>query len=129
MISTKARTVAKLGLISLGLGLSLAPLLARQAPASDADAHAGHHSAPAAGDAAKGKTVFENASCGTCHALAAAGTVGEIGPSLDHNAKLTHALIVSRVKDGQGAMPPYGGQLSEADIENVAAYILGATAK
>ena len=34
------------------------------------------------GDPATGKTLFVS-KCGSCHALAAAGTTGTVGPSLD----------------------------------------------
>jgi mono/diheme cytochrome c family protein len=120
--SDKARTKLKLGMVSLVAALALAPvgqLLARQAEAPKA----------AAGDAVKGKSVFDGASCGVCHALEAAGASGDIGPSLDHNANLTHDFIIARVTHGQGAMPPLAGTLSEAEIEDVTAYVLSAAAK
>lgn len=120
MISAKA--AAKWGVPALAVGLAIVPLgnLLAQAAAP----------APAStGNAEKGKALFENSSCGACHVLAAAGASGEIGPSLDKNALLTHDLLVSRVKNGQGAMPPYAGQLSDADIEDVTAYVLSVAAK
>ena len=113
-----AKTAAKASMASLGLALAPAPLLAQQGPA-----------VATAGNVEKGKALFESSACGTCHALAAAETVGEIGPSLDHNAKLTHDLLIDRLKNGQGAMPPYVGLLSEADIEDVTAYVLSVAAK
>lgn len=120
MISAKA--AAKWSVPALALGLAMTPLGQLLAQASAPAA------APA-GSAEKGKALFENSSCGSCHALAAAGAAGEIGPSLDKNTQLTHDLLVSRVKNGQGAMPAYGGQLSDADVEDVAAYVLSAAAK
>src|SRR5690348_2257528 len=39
--------------------------------------------ASAAGDAAKGKTVFASAGCGACHAFKPAGATATIGPDLD----------------------------------------------
>jgi mono/diheme cytochrome c family protein len=84
--------------------------------------------APAAGpgNAAAGKSVFV-ANCGTCHMLAAAGTHGTIGPNLDDEA-LAHAAIVAIVKAGksgpQGAMPPFAGQLTPTQIDDVAAFIV-----
>lgn len=119
---SSAKTAAKWGVPAIALGLAIAPLgqLLAQAAAPAA--------APA-GNVEKGKTLFENASCGACHILAAAGGAGDIGPSLDHNANLTHDLLVNRVKNGQGAMPPYAGQLSDADVEDVAAFVLASAAK
>jgi mono/diheme cytochrome c family protein len=118
-----AKTAAKWGVPALAVGLAMAPLgqLLAQAAAAPAPA--------AAGNAEKGKALFENSSCGACHVLSAAGASGEIGPSLDKNALLTHDLLVSRMKNGQGAMPAYAGQLSDADIEDVTAYVLSAAAK
>lgn len=115
---TSAKAAAKWGVPALALGLAMVPLGQLLAQAA----------APA-GNAEKGKALFENSACGSCHVLAAAGAAGEIGPSLDKNANLTHALLVGRVRDGQGAMPPYAGQLSEADIEDVTAYVLSVAAK
>lgn|GEM_PF-4215512 len=83
----------------------------------------------AAGDPANGKQVFDSAVCGACHVMAAADASGPIGPSLDNNPNLTRAFVVERVANGAGAMPPYLGQLSEAEINDVAAYIMSAAAK
>ncbi|MBB5984441.1 c-type cytochrome [Sphingobium lignivorans] len=126
MVSQKARIAGRIGAATLVATLALAPLgqlLAQH------EGHGGHQQAAPAGNAEKGKAVFENAACGACHVLAAAEATGEIGPSLDGNANLTHAFVLSRVRDGQGAMPPYAGQLSDEDIENVTAYVLSAAAK
>ena len=128
VISQNMKMSIKLGGLSLVLGMAIAPVIAQQTTAPAAAA-APAPAPTAKGDAAKGKAVFDAASCSACHALEAAGAMGEVGPSLDHNAKLTHDLIVARVGKGQGDMPPYAGQLSEADIENVAAYVLSAAAK
>ena len=104
-----------------GIAVMLAALPLAQINAQDG--------AAAAGDLANGKLVFENSVCGACHVLAAADATGPIGPSLDNNANLTHAFIADRVANGAGAMPPYAAQLSEKDINDVAAYILSAAAK
>jgi len=78
--------------------------------------------APAGGDAAAGKTVFVSAGCGSCHTLADAGATGTVGPNLDE-AKPSEALVVDRVTNGKGVMPPFAGQLSETEIQDVAAYV------
>lgn len=127
-MSAKAKMAGAIGFMSVGLALALTPagaLLARQATAP-APAPA---AAASAETLAKGKTLFDSAVCSSCHTLAAAGASGDIGPSLDQNPNLTHDLIVARVKNGQGAMPPYNGQLSDADVEAVTAYVLSAAAK
>ena len=51
---------------------------------------------------------------------------GNIGPNLDE-AKPDHDLVVERVTNGTGAMPSFEGQLSEQEIQNVAAYVVQAT--
>lgn len=78
------------------------------------------------GDPAKGKEVFATAGCGGCHTLADAGSSGTVGPNLDE-AKPDHDLVVQRVTNGQGAMPSFKDQLSQDDIENVAAYVVQST--
>lgn len=79
-----------------------------------------------AGDAAAGKTVFASAGCGGCHTLAAAGSSGTVGPNLDQ-ARPELALILDRVTNGKGVMPPFKGSLSEKQIRDVAAYVFQAT--
>ncbi len=75
-----------------------------------------------AGDAAAGKEVFESAGCVACHTLADAGATGTVGPNLDE-AKPPATLVVTRVTHGAGAMPPFEGQLTEQQIQDVAAYV------
>lgn len=82
--------------------------------------------AAASVDLAKGRALFNQWSCGTCHILADANGSGAIGPSLDGNDKLSKESIVRVVTDGQGAMPAFGGQIGEADIATLADYIMAA---
>lgn len=77
----------------------------------------------ARGDPEAGKGVFASAGCGGCHVLEAAGSSGEIGPSLDATT-LDHEAIVEQVTNGGGGMPPFGGQLSEEEIQDVAAFVV-----
>ena len=74
------------------------------------------------GDATAGKQVFETAGCTSCHTLADAGATGTVGPNLD-DAKPPAALVVDRVTHGKGVMPSFSGQLSEQQIQDVAAYV------
>ena len=78
--------------------------------------------APAAGDAAAGKEVYASAGCEACHTLADARSTGTVGPNLDE-AKPPADLVVERVTNGMGAMPPFKGQLTEKQIQDVAAYV------
>jgi cytochrome c553 len=75
------------------------------------------------GDPAKGKTVFASAGCGSCHTLADAGTSGSVGPNLD-DAQPDNAEVVEKVTNGSGVMPSFQDQLSEQEIQDVAAYVV-----
>ena len=69
-----------------------------------------------------GKAVFGTAGCGSCHILAAAGSSGTVGPSLDAlkpDAKRVSAVVTA----GRGAMPSFKGRLSGQQIADVAAFV------
>ena len=80
----------------------------------------------AEGDPAAGEQVFASAGCGGCHTLEAAGSSGNVGPNLD-DAKPPHELVVERVTNGMGPMPSFKGQLSEQQIQDVAAFVVEST--
>jgi Cytochrome c. len=82
--------------------------------------------APKAGAAAAGKKVFVNAGCGSCHTLEAADASGTVGPNLDR-AKLSSAAFIDWIANGKGAMPPFKGQLSKKEIEDVSAFLGAST--
>lgn len=94
-------------------------------PASTAG---GEGDGAAAGNAAAGKAVFTSSGCGGCHTLADAGAAGAVGPNLDE-AKPPASLVVARVTNGKGAMPPFKGQLNDEQIADVAAYVSSAAGK
>jgi mono/diheme cytochrome c family protein len=81
-----------------------------------------------AGNVAAGKKVFETAGCAGCHTLADAGSNGNVGPNLD-DSKPNAALVTTRVTNGQGAMPPFKGQLDATQIADVAAYVSSVAGK
>ena len=54
------------------------------------------------------------------------GATGTVGPNLD-DAKPPYDLVIERVTNGAGAMPPFKGQLSDQEIKDVAAYVVQAT--
>jgi mono/diheme cytochrome c family protein len=70
---------------------------------------------------ADGEAVFTER-CGSCHTLTAAGTSGQVGPDLD-GTSLDASEIEAIVRDGEGSMPAFGGQLSDAEITAVASYV------
>ncbi len=78
------------------------------------------------GDPTAGKKVFQSAGCVGCHTLADAGAHGTVGPNLDQ-AKPPLSMVVMRVTQGGGPMPPFKGQLSTKQIADVAAYVVKAT--
>jgi cytochrome c6 len=78
------------------------------------------------GDADAGAEVYASAGCGGCHTLEEAGSSGTVGPNLDESQP-DEPLVVDRVTNGKGAMPAFGDELSEAQIQNVAAYVAQAT--
>jgi cytochrome c551 len=74
------------------------------------------------GDAAAGEEIFV-ANCGSCHTLEEAGTSGNIGPNLD-DSSFDQGAVEVQVTNGGGGMPAFGGQLSEEEIQNVAAFVV-----
>jgi len=80
--------------------------------------------APAAtpADVAHGKQLFLSAGCAGCHTLADAGATGTVGPNLDA-AHPSDSLVAERVRDGKGVMPSFAGELDDAEIAAVAAYV------
>jgi len=81
---------------------------------------------PGGDDAAldKGRDIFTNYGCASCHSLDDAGATGRVGPAFDENSGLSRDLIVDRTTNGQGMMPAFGGQLSKDEIDTVANYIM-----
>jgi len=76
------------------------------------------------GDAAAGKEVFASAGCGGCHTLSAAGSSGSVGPNLD-DASPSYDHVVTQVTNGGGAMPSFKNDLTEQQIQDVAAFVSG----
>jgi mono/diheme cytochrome c family protein len=94
---------------------------------AETETQPGTQTEPAAeGDAAAGMSVFASAGCGSCHTLEAAGSSGTIGPNLDDLAP-AHEAIVEQVTNGGGGMPAFSGQLSETQIQDVAAFVFEST--
>ena len=82
----------------------------------------------APGDPVAGKAVFSTTGCATCHTLKAAGSTGNVGPNLDQlRPKPSLARIVRQVENGGGPMPAFQGQLTDQQIQDVAAYVYSST--
>ena len=76
---------------------------------------------PAAVAAVDGRALFRER-CAACHALADAKADGAIGPDLD-TLRPDPQRVEQKVRNGGGGMPPFSGQLSDAEITAVAAYV------
>jgi cbb3-type cytochrome c oxidase subunit III len=76
-----------------------------------------------AGNASAGdpKALFTS-SCAGCHTLAAAGATGAVGPNLDQ-LSLTAGRIAEQIRTGGGGMPPFEGQLTDAQIQALAKFV------
>ena len=77
------------------------------------------------GNATAGKAVFASTGCGGCHTLKDAGSTGNVGPNLD-DLKPSEDTVRTQVINGGGPMPAYKGQLSDEQIDDVAAYVSSA---
>jgi len=76
-----------------------------------------------------GLEVYNNkAMCGTCHALEASRSTGDIGPNLDQ-LKLQLDQIIYAVTNGIGVMQAWEGILTQEEIEAVAYYVFNSTNK
>jgi cytochrome c6 len=69
-----------------------------------------------------GKQIFTSAGCAGCHTLKDAGASGNVGPNLD-TLKPQKDAVAHQVEVGGGAMPAFKGQLSDAQIQAVSAYV------
>ena len=100
-----------------------------------------HRSAGIIGRPKAGKPLFVS-TCGVCHTLKAAGTVGTVGPNLDKVAPLTEPVIIKAITNGGATvmtkaaaakyatqMVPYKGALTTEQIDNIAAYVYVSTHK
>jgi mono/diheme cytochrome c family protein len=79
--------------------------------------------------ALEGKQLFlqqAQPGCGVCHSLADANARGVVGPNLNQLSP-SLAQVESAIAQGVGAMPAYGAQLSQSEIEALAAYVVEAT--
>jgi cytochrome c oxidase subunit 2 len=87
------------------------------------------------GGEATGAEVFASAGCGSCHALADAGTEAEIGPDLDSvldgrdEESILTSIVDPNAEISEGyqpdVMPPdYEDRLSEAELDALVAYLV-----
>jgi len=118
-IGQQAGKMAKLALGALALAGVAVPLAGAVAQGPEMAAQE-----LSAEQITQGRQLFNDWSCSACHVLSDAGGTGPVGPSLDGNAQIDHDFIVGRVTHGQGAMPGFGGQMSDEEIDLLAKYIM-----
>ena len=76
-----------------------------------------------------GLDIYNNkAMCGTCHALQAAESYGQIGPNLDMLRPQIDQIIYA-VTNGIGVMQPWLDILTPEEIEAVAYFVFNSTNK
>jgi mono/diheme cytochrome c family protein len=74
------------------------------------------------GEEASGAQLFSD-NCESCHGIEGAG--GHIGPNLQTSPVAEDLRRVEQqVRNGGGAMPPFAGALSDAEIDVVAHYVV-----
>jgi mono/diheme cytochrome c family protein len=91
------------------------PAPAEPAPAEPAPAE------PAPADNSEGLAIFSE-NCAACHTLAAAAATGAVGPNLDQSQPPVE-VVIDRVTNGQGGMPPFGDILTAEQIQAVADFV------
>lgn len=78
--------------------------------------------AGSAGERVAGARVFADAGCGSCHALAAAGSKGTTGPDLDR-LKPSRGSVLRQVERGGVGMPSFSDKLTQDEISAVASFV------
>ena len=124
--------LAAFGFAACGGGDDESTATATEATSTAADDEAGGSeetgadTAATGGDAAAGETVWNDNGCGTCHTMAAADATGTTGPDLDE-LQPDFEAVVAQVTNGGGVMPAFGEELSQQQIDDVAAYVVEST--
>jgi sulfite dehydrogenase len=103
----------------LALMLLVGPKVIAEDKAKPPPAGQSPYAAPAT-SAPDGKALFAS-TCGSCHALSAAGTNGGIGPKLD-GLSLDVSTVKATMQAGPGAMPSFSS-LAPADRDAIAKFV------
>lgn len=69
-----------------------------------------------------GAAIWARAGCGSCHALAVAGALGSVGPSLDQLHPPAEA-VAAQVRSGGPGMPSFAHSLTQPEIDELAAWV------
>jgi mono/diheme cytochrome c family protein len=116
LIAGLAAAALAFGAVALGVGI---------------DGGSDNPRASAAPKDGSGPAVFARMGCGSCHALAAAGSTGQMGPDLDtaleHHTRATLiAQITAPAGDGGfSAMPDdFASRMSSAELDSLVDFLL-----
>jgi mono/diheme cytochrome c family protein len=120
------------GLVAAGVAFAIVMATADEQPEDEGRASSAMADGTAA--AGDGRAVFQRMGCGSCHTLAAAGSSGMMGPSLDerldtYDADSLEATILNPPGShgGFSAMPDdFGRRLSSAELDALVAFLLNA---
>lgn len=122
-MAAKANTIGKIALAALAVS-SLA-MGVSGASATGTDETAAAEEAPLTEDQiAASRALFGQYGCSACHMFADGGGSGHIGPALDGNSGLSVDYVTQIVTNGQGAMPSFGGMVSDEELHDLARYIV-----
>jgi cytochrome c551/c552 len=111
--------------VALGVGIHSGSEGDDDAGAADGASRTEHRS---------GRAVFARMGCGSCHTLAAAGSMGQIGPNLD--ARLVHhtrASLIARITappsdpEGFSMMPTdFASRMDARELDALVRFLLAA---
>lgn len=120
------QSFGKWTLVLLGSVALAAPSFAPRAQDHDHSAHSGEagHVTVTEAEAEASRTLFSQYGCGSCHVMADANGYGSIGPAFDGNDALSVDHVNHVISEGQGAMPSFGGMVSDEEIETLSRYIV-----
>jgi len=126
-----ALVVLVMGCAIAGVGMGEAPAEREPAPSQAQVAASAQRIA-----AAEGRRLFDDQGCGRCHAIAAAGADGKLGPRLDtldeDAADIAESIAEPRddIADGYpGKLMPgdYAERMDDAQIAALAAFVAAAS--
>ncbi len=122
-MAVKANTFGKVALAALAA--STLAMGVSGASATDAEATDAGEEAPLTEDqVAASRALFSQYGCSACHLFSDGGGTGHIGPALDGNSGLSVDYVEQIVSNGQGAMPSFGGMVSEEELHTLSRYIV-----
>lgn len=124
-----AAAALALGVLAVTVGIGEED---RDEPAASASSAARESAtAPVSPASGGGRVVFARMGCGACHTLAAAGSKGEFGPSLDerlpaHTAASLRATILDPPGSGGffGMPTDFGERLDDAELDALVRFLI-----